>query len=158
MELLVTVWNHFSFFNNINYYIHIFIIFIECDDTCVGNCTGNPLNCDECIENYIKVGNICQKCAETEYKSGNSCLPCPHPFLKCSDENTLISCKVGTGRLGPSNQCKCDSGYFNQGTKANCGKCQFPCLTCTERADNCTSNKIIFTFFSYNFINFYVFN
>ncbi|CAD8043829.1 unnamed protein product [Paramecium primaurelia] len=91
------------------------------------------LNSCLCNDNYYDIGvEICSQC---HY----SCLNCQNQDANqcksCTDQN--ISFRIYNGGI-----CQCITGYYDDGTSANCKKCSIKCATCQNQSIICTQCPI----------------
>jgi len=82
-------------------YFCILIIFLVCDDTCVG-CFGTATSCTACSGAYLFVegetdNNCVISCSDGWYEDGSDCSLCASPCIYCDTaDDDCLSCEDNT--------------------------------------------------------------
>ena len=104
-----------------------------CPDNCQV-CTN--FVCDECLADFIKVGNSCIKCPVREFFDGFKCTKCIDNCTECSDKVTCGNCDflfdLENGKCVPSS---CPKGQYQNMQLSKCETCPENCLVCTSLND-----------------------
>ncbi|KAM3128632.1 hypothetical protein pb186bvf_019261 [Paramecium bursaria] len=117
-------------------------ICIQCNQNCE-TCSSNPNVCLTCAASTfrVKVATSCN-CPDGFYDNGTkNCQLCDQTCTTCTGTAlSCLSCNPTHYRsLNMSNQCLCNSGYFDDGVLVACQLCSSNCLTCVTTSTYCLS-------------------